>query len=188
MEKIEYYNQFENKVAEALLKMCRDKGYIGEHLLTVEELDEKWHDLAPEYMVNAVPEFNKYPMVAIAWAAYLGMGMASVWDGAWEEYEKREDLYAAFVGPRGFDYMDEYIMKEMMGIATDSKEFKEILGLYQDLAEVALGMIRKEAIEPQSIDAFQIFARTVKIFYKIGISIALKLLGYKYEKMTLPQA
>lgn len=188
MEKIEYYNQFENKVAEVLLKQCKEKGFMGDHLLSAEELDEKWHEMAPEYMVNAVPEIAKYPMVAIAWAAYLGMGMAAAWDGAWEEYVNKKDLYQSFVQPRGFDYLDEYVMEKCMGIALDSKEYKDIARLYQDLAETALTMIRKENIEPQSVDAFHIFARTVKIFYKIGVSVALKLLGYKYEKMTLPEA
>lgn len=188
MEKIEYYNQFENKVAEALLKQCKEKGYIGEHLLEVEELEEKWHEMAPEYMVDAVPEIAKYPMVAIAWAAYLGMGLAAAWDGDWKSYADKKDLYKEFVGPRGFDYMDEYIMEKYLGIQPDSKEFKDIAGFYQQLAEIALTMIRKENIEPQSVEAFHIFARTVKTFFRIGVSVALKMLGYKYEKMTMPEA
>ena len=188
MDKIEYYNQFEAKIAQTLYKICKDKDFMGDHLLESEDIISKWQDLAPEYMVNAVPEFNKYPMVAIAWAAYLGMGMAAVWDKDWEEYSKVENLYKIFVEPKGFDNMDEYIMEEMYGSGKDSEEFKSILSLYQELAETALTYLRKENIEPQSVDAFQIYARTEKIFYKIGISIGLKLLGYKYEKVDLPQA
>ncbi|MDO5571685.1 MAG: hypothetical protein Q4F97_09530 [Bacteroidales bacterium] len=188
MDKIEYYNQFEDKVKETLLKLCKDRGYIGEHLLTVEELDEKWHEMAPEYMVNAVPEIAKYPKVAIAWAAYLGMGMATVWDGDWETYSKKDDLYESFVKPRGFDNMDDYVMEDLMGISISSKEYRDIASFYQDLSETAITLIRKENIEPQSIDAFQIYARTVKILYKTGVSVALKMLGYKYEKMTMPEA
>ncbi|MGL4293743.1 MAG: hypothetical protein ACRCSQ_09230 [Bacteroidales bacterium] len=188
MDKIEYYNQFENKIVEILLKQARDKGYIGDHLLEADELNEKWHEMAPEYMVDAVPEIAKYPMVAIAWAAYLGMGLAAAWDGAWEEYANKKDLYQSFVSPRGFDYMDEYIMEKCMGIALDSKEYKDIVSFYQHLAETALSLIHKENIEPQSVDAFQIFARTTKVFFRIGVSVALKLLGYKYEKMTIPEA
>ena len=79
-------------------------------------------------------------------------------------------------------------MDSMYCTGKDSEEFKSILSLYQELAETALTYLRKENIEPQSVDAFQIYARTEKIFYKIGISIGLKLLGYKYEKVDLPQA
>jgi len=46
-------------------------------------------------------------------------------------------------------------------------------------------MIRKEGIEPQSPDAFYVFARSVKVLFKIGVSVALKRLGYKYEKVTI---
>ena len=46
-------------------------------------------------------------------------------------------------------------------------------------------MIRKENIEPQSPDAFYVFARSVKVLFKVGVSIALKRLGYKYQKVTV---
>jgi hypothetical protein len=188
MSNIEYYSKFEQSVSDALLKIAKEKGYVGEHLLEVEELDEKWHDLAPEYMVNAVPEVARYPMVSVAWAAYIGMGLAAAWDGDWASYSNRKDLYAEVIGPRGFDYADEHIMEKFLGIAPGSKEFSDIETFYQGLAETALSLIRKEGIEPQSVDAFHIFARTVKVFFRIGVSVALKMLGYRYEKMTMPQA
>ena len=188
MSKIEYYSKFEKSVSEALVKIGKEKGYIGEHLLEVEELEEKWHEMAPEYMVNAVPEIARYPMVAVAWAAYIGMGMAAVWDGDWQAFSQRADLYQELIGPRGFDYADEHIMQTYLGIAPGSKEFEDIASLYQVLAEAAITLIRKEGFEPQSVDAFHIYARTVKVFYRIGVSVALKMLGYKYEKMSVPQA
>jgi hypothetical protein len=88
-DKIAYYNQFEEKMAQALIRLCQECNYIGDQLLEVEELDLKWHEMAPEYMMNAVPDIAKYPMVAIGWASYLGMGMATVWDGDWEQYSKK---------------------------------------------------------------------------------------------------
>ena len=177
MEKVEYYSQFEEKLQEILFKQCKEKGYFGEHLLETEDLNIKWHELAPEYMVSAVPEVASYPRVAVAWAAYLGMGMAAVWDTDWDEYKDKKDLYNVFVTPRGFDYMDEYVVEHFYGMALDSEEYKSLVSFYQDLADIAITMIRKEGFEPQSVDAFQIFARTVKTFYKIGVSVGLKLLG-----------
>ena len=188
MENIVYYSQFEKMIETSLIDYGKEKNFIGEHLFDVEELDEKWIEMAPEYMVDAVPEIPKYPMVAIAWAAYLGMGMAALWDGDWEFYMNKKDLYKMFVSQRGFDEMDEYICEEFLGLKKDSQEYKDLVNFYQDLAEKALTIIRKENIEPQSVDAFHIFARTEKIMYKIGVSVALKFLGYKYEKMTMPEA
>jgi hypothetical protein len=46
-------------------------------------------------------------------------------------------------------------------------------------------MIRKEGIEPQSVMAFHIFARAVKVFYELGISIELRHRGYKYVKVQV---
>ena len=52
-------------------------------------------------------------------------------------------------------------------------------------AHTALSMIRKEQIEPQSVMAFHVFARTTKVFYRLGVSIALRRLGYHYVKVRL---
>lgn len=184
-EKIEYYNQFEQNLAEALLLECTQKGFADQRLLNVEELDLKWDEIAPEYLVHAIPEIAKYPTVAIAWAAYVGMGLAVLWDKNWEEQQHRTDLYESLVSPRGFDCMDEYIVEELLGLRLDSDENKQLTQLFQTLSEQALNMIRKENVEPQSIDAFQIYGRTIKVLFQIGVSVALKGLGYSYQKVTL---
>ena len=47
-------------------------------------------------------------------------------------------------------------------------------------------MIRHEQIEPQSPIAFHVFARAIKVMYRIGAALELKRLGYKLELVNLP--
>ena len=46
-------------------------------------------------------------------------------------------------------------------------------------------MIRREGISPQSPEAFYIYSHSVKVMYKIGVSVILSKLGYKYEKVIV---
>ena len=72
----ELLNRYEEALRSALIKHVTEKGLLEGQLLEVEELNEKWHAAAPSYMADAVPEIAKYPLVAIAWAMYEGMGIA----------------------------------------------------------------------------------------------------------------
>ena len=40
------------------------------------------------------------------------------------------------------------------------------------------------AVLPQSIRAFYIYARAVKVMYEIGASVELKRLGYKWQPLV----
>jgi len=93
-------------------------------LLVAEELEDKWKEIAPEYMVDAVPQIQDYPTVSVAWAGYLGIGLAVLWDRDWAKYKNDPNLYKFFVEPRGFDCMDEFVVEELLGVGLDSKEFK----------------------------------------------------------------
>lgn len=181
----EYLLGYEAKLTEILVERCTSKGFLDGRLLEVEELEEKWKEMAPEYMVDAVPQFNAYPAVSIAWAAYVGMGMAAMWDGAWDDYKENKDLYFALRKPRTFDAMDEYIVEELLGLSLDSSEAKSLEELLRGCAHTAIGMMRSEKIEPQTTEAFYVFAHTVKVFFRLGVALELKQLGYKYEKVTV---
>ena len=53
-------------------------------------------------------------------------------------------------------------------------------------SQAAVTLIRREQIEPQSPMAFHVFARAVKVMYRIGAALELKRLGYKFEEVALP--
>lgn len=185
MENNQHLLRYEEALRETLLAQCSSKGFLDGELLDVEELAEKWREIAPQYMVDAVPEFNDYPAVAVAWAAYLGMGLAAMWDLSWEEHRDQKDLYTFIRDARGFDVMDEYVVEELLGLSLDSDDVNAIGDCLLGLAHSAIALMRNERVEPQTADAFYIFACTAKVFFHFGVSICLKRLGYAYRKVTI---
>ena len=176
----EVLNKYEEVLRSTLIKYFTEKKLLEGQLLEVEELNQKWHDAAPSYMADAVPEIAKYPLVAIAWAMYEGMGIAVLWDKEWNRYENVEDIHKMLTEPRGFDCMDEYITEILLCHPLESEEATKLENMIRSMAEMAQMLIRKEGIEAQSVMAFHLFARTTKVMFELGVSVALKSLGYKY--------
>ncbi len=184
-EENQFLADYEDTLMQTLLRQITDTGLLEGELLAVEELDDMWNKSAAEYMAAAMPQLNDYPAAAVAWAAYMGMGLAVVWDTAWSEHEGKEELFTLLASPRGFDEMDEYVIEELLGYTLESPDAVKIEEMLRSAATTALTMIRKESIEAQSVMAFYIFARTTKVMYKLGVSVGLRLLGYRYHKTQM---
>ncbi len=177
----EYLDAFENKLEQELLKLCTSYNMLGGVLLSTDDLNEKWHIIAPEYMADAVGQIKDYPTVSVAWAGYLGMAYAYGWDFDWEIYSHAE--YKSFYGKQGFDDMDEYIVENVLGISLDSNDAQMIEKIMRICGQTTVAYIRNEQVEPQSQLAFFIFARACKVMFRIGVAIELKRLGYKFERV-----
>ena len=180
----DFLEEFETKVQNELLRLCTSAGMLNGTLLASDDIDEHWHILAPEYMADAVPQVKDYPTVSVAWAAYLGMAIAWGWDTDWNLC--KQDPYSSYYGKDGFDDMDEHIVYDILGLLPDGYEVKSIENIIRRCGETAVTLIRHEQIEPQSTMAFHVFARACRVMYRIGAAIELKRLGYKFEKMDLP--
>ncbi len=176
--------RYEEQLRTMLIERLTKDGWLEGQMLTVEELNDKWHAAAPSYMADAVPEVAKYPLVAIAWAMYEGMGAAVLWDKEWSRYENVEDIHKMFTEPRGFDCMDEYITEVILCHPLESEEATKVENMIRTMAETAQMLIRKEGIEAQSVMAFHLFARTTKVMFELGVSVSLKRMGYKYVKVN----
>ncbi len=187
-EKSEYYLKYIKNLTEQLVQNATQKELLGGEMLIVEEIDEMWKQIAPQYMADAVPELAKYPMAALGWAGYLGMGVAALWETAWEKYADSENLYDVFQKPRGFDQMDEFILEEMLSLELGSEDAKRIETFMQSAAEFTLGMLRREQVEAGTSEAFYFIADSARILFALGVSIELHLLGYSYTKMKVPVA
>ena len=183
-EQHELLNKYEEGLRKTLTDFLTKEGEMDGQQLEVEELNEKWRTSAPSYMADAVPEIGKYPLVAIAWAMYEGMGAAVLWDKEWNRYEATEDFHTMFTGPRGFDCMDEYITEVLLCHPLGSPEAERLENLIRSTAERALSLIRKEQVEAQSVMAFHVFARTTKVMFELGVSVQLKRMGYNYVKVN----
>ena len=187
-ENIQYYDTYEENLQREILKMCTSLGMLESELLASEDIDRKWKEWAPEYIAEALPEVNSYPEFAMACAGYAGMAVAHWWDQDWGRHHSAR--YESLHGPRGFDDMDEHIVTDILGMPLDSTEAKQLMNILLCCAQKAVTFIRHEQIEHQTVKAFHIFARTVKVMFRTGASIELKRLGYKFHKIakngTLP--
>lgn len=181
IDKDEHLDLFQIRLEDELLKLCTSLSVLDGGWLMTPDLEEKWREIAPEYMADAVKEINSYPEVALAWAGYLGMGYAALWDKNWRKHSR--DGYSKMLGSRGFDDMDEHIVRDILGHSLDSFEAMKISGVLQSCAQCAIGLIRKESIEGGTNQAFYVLARSVKVMYCAGVSIQLRKLGYKYERL-----
>ncbi len=166
------------------LRRATEMGYLDGQLFETDDLIDLWDQVAPEYMADAVPNVPNYPLVAIAWAGYLGMAYAYYWDKDWNTLREVPHPYQYVAHVRGFDMMDEYVLNELLCIGYESVEGQKLENTMRVLAELAHVRIRKEQVEPQSEAAFHIFARTVKTMYRLGVAIELHRQGYKYEKIS----
>lgn len=179
-----YLESFESRITDELLRLCKQYAVLDGTLLATDDIDARWAVMAPEYMADAVPNISDYPTVAIAWAGYLGMAVAHQWDADWAAHS--QDAFSNYYGGQGFDDMDEHIVRDIIGFHLESREAKGIEEMMRRLGEAALTLIRRENIEPQSPMAFHVYARVVKVMYRIGAAIELKRLGYKFEQVNLP--
>lgn len=180
----ELLNRYEERLRKAVVEYLTEHKWLDGQLLSVEELNDKWRTSAASYMADAVPEIAKYPLVAIAWAMYEGMGAAVLWDKEWKRYEATDDLHQMFTAPRGFDCMDEYITEVLLALPLGSAEAEKIEDMARSTAERAQMLIRKEAVEAQSVMAFHVFARTTKVMFEAGVAVSLRRLGYNYVKVN----
>ncbi len=176
--------RFENKLQGELIKLCTSYGMLEGTLLSTDDINELWHsNLAPEYVADAVTQIQDYPTVSVAWAAYLGMAIAHGWDKDWNKCKKAK--YKSYYGNDGFDDMDEHIIRDIIGLPLNSQEAKDIEMMVRRMAQTTVNLIRHEQIEPQSAMAFHVFARAVKVMFRIGAALQFKRLGYKFERMHL---
>ena len=187
MEKeIQYYEAYEEKLQQEILKMCKSLGMLDNELLSSEDIDQKWKEWAPEYIAEALPEVNSYPEFAIACAGYAGMAVAQWWDEDWGRHHGAE--YESLHGTRGFDDMDEHIVQNILKLDLNSSEAKQLMNILLCCAQKAVTFIRHEQIEAQTVKAFHIFARTVKVLFRTGAAIQLRRLGYKFHKVNLDRS
>lgn len=183
MEDARYLETYENNLLQEMLRVCTSLGMLDGELLNSEDIDQKWKEWAPEYIAEALPEVNSYPEFAIACAGYAGMAVAKWWDDDWGHHHS--EAYESLHGPRGFDDMDEHIVQNILGLSLDSVEAKQIVNIMLCCAQKAVDFIRHEQIEAQTVKAFHIFARSVKVMFRIGAALELKRLGYKFHKVDL---
>ena len=177
----QYLENYEQNLTQNMLRYCTSAGYLDGKLLETPDLDEKWESIATPYMGDAMKEIVNYPAVALGWMMYVGMAMATFWDGNWEAYARKDNIYEELRDLRGFDCMDEAIRDEILGLS--GADYQKCEDLVRGCSNQVLNAIYHEKIAPQSAMAFHVYVRSIHVLYKIGAAVQLKNLGYKFEKV-----
>ena len=172
---------FQERLEKEMLRICTDAGMLEGILLRSEDIDQKWKELAPEYIADGVKEIAAYPTVSIAWAGYIGMAVACWWNRDWKRL--KDQPYSVLLGPNGFDDMDDHILKDILGLLPEGKQAQQITAVMQSCAQTAVTFIRQEQIEPQSKRAFYVYARAVQVMFSVGAAVELCRLGFEMKKL-----
>lgn len=180
---IEYLDNFEASTLKEMIGLCTSLGMLDGSLPETDDINAKWKEFAPSYMAEAVPNLNSFPEAAIGWAGYIGLAVAKWWDEDWGRHhgEKYEILH----GSRGFDDMDDHIIRDILGYELGSPQAGVITKMLLSCTQIAISHIRYESPETQTALAFHLFARAARAMFKIGAAIELKKLGYRYQKAIL---
>lgn len=170
-------DRFEQLLEDGLLKVCSGAGLLPADLVRNPDIDGLWDVYIKDYIADAVVNFNDYPEAAIAWAGFLGLGVAWGWDADWHRY--KDAPYRSWYGSSGWDDMDEHILRDVLGLPLDSPEAKKISDTLQSCALAVLGLLQHEGVETQTARGFYLLARTYTVLYRFGAAIELHRLGYR---------
>lgn len=176
MQNIEKY---ESDLIDRLSDICRQKNLFDGVTPSSPDILERWESISIDYSADAIHEFNGYPVVVLAWAAYIGSAVAFWWDKDWNRY--RSYGYDQLKGARGFDDLDEHVTRDILGLPLNSAKASELSRNLAFLAEESYSFMLHQPVERQSVESFNIFRMTLSAMYRIGAAIELNALGYKME-------
>lgn len=198
---------FKDRLLTHLLSVCSGAGYLDGVLLATPDIDAAWERLAPDYLGDAVREFNGYPEYTLACAGFLGMAVAHLWDTDLPRF--RNCTFADFLGPRGFDDMDDFITGTLLqapaalaasapgpapAVAAPASAVPAPpapaggplpgVAAMQTCAGEAYHFLMRENAEPGTAGAYRQFIATAEAMFRLGAAIELRRLGYKLVAVT----
>lgn len=167
-------DRYSEELTEYLLKLATGAGYLDGELLSSPDIDDAWLGYSAEFYADAVHNFNEYPEYCLACAGYLGMAVAHLWDADWEKYSKT--AYSYFLGPRGFDDMDDHITGNIL------REGERSVAAMESCSAAANHFLFKSGAEPGTAKAYRLFLKSMEVMYRIGAAIELRRAGYRFER------
>ena len=182
MEQEEFLDRYERILSDGLVKLCTGAGLLQGEMMRCPDADDWWDAHIKEYIEDAVENFNEYPLAAIGWAAFLGMGVAWHWDRDWKESGAAGKLgYKSFYGSRGFDDMDENILNKVLHLVPE--QVKKVSDTILSCSQAALGLMEHEGIETETALGFYVLSRTYTVMFRLGVAIELR--RNEYRKVLL---
>lgn len=175
--KTEELDKFQEILENGLVKLCSQAGVLGGDIMISPDIEQKWNEYIVRYTEDAVKNFEQYPSVTYAWAAFLGMGVAWNWDNDWIVGKLLS--YEAYYGPNGYDDLDENVLYTILGLEREGADAKLLNGTLQSCADATMALIRHEQIQLDTQYGFHILVRAWEVFFRLGAAIFLHKSGYK---------
>ena len=170
-------DKYSEDLTEILVRQATGAGLLHGVLLSSPDIDDAWAGYSASFYGDAVHNFNEYPEFCLACAGYLGMAVAHLWDQDWQQY--KDCPYSFFMGPRGFDDMDDHITGSIL------HEGEKSIAAMESCSSAAKHFLIKSGAEPGTAEAYRLFLKSVAVMYRIGASIELSRLGYRLQEASL---
>lgn len=176
MDDKEFVKNFEEKVRKDLIEFLQKSNALDPHVPECPDVEERWSDIAREYLPDGVREFNDYPVVSLGWIMFVGMAMAYYWDTDWEKYSKEKDLYAKIRDIKGYDNLDDVVIETILGYSGETAE--KVSKQVSECAARVYSLINHEHVEPGTQAALGCYIAALHQLYLAGMAMELNALGY----------
>lgn len=174
--------QFEEHVREDLQEFLKRKGVLDARVPECPDVEEKWGVIARAYLPDGAREFAGYPVVSLGWMMLIGRAMAFYWDQDWESHGSRDDYYEYLRDRRGYDYLDEVIVGEILGYP--EADAQAVSDLAAESASRVLSMLRHAPVEAGTPEAYACYVAALHQLYLAGMAVELNALGYHMEPLN----
>ncbi|MGM9735176.1 MAG: hypothetical protein ACI3ZL_02065 [Candidatus Cryptobacteroides sp.] len=171
----------EQIVKEDLYTYLTGKGLMDKKIPECPDIEEKWGPIVESYINDGIREYEGYPEVSLGWMMFIGMAMASFWDEDWVRYKNVPDLYLWIKGARGYDYLDEYVLEDILKL--DAQAAARTSDLVSECAARVNSALRHAPVEPGTADAFRAYVGCLHQLYLAGIAVQLKAMGYHMTRL-----
>ena len=167
---------FEAKVKADLESFLQHKEALDAHVPECPDVEDKWGEIAREYMPDGAREFQQYPVVSLGWAMLIGMAMAYYWYTDWAKYSAEKNIYGQLRDRRGYDNMDEAVVEDVLGYTGEAAE--KITELVAEGASRVYSLLSHEHVEPGTEAALGCYIGALHQLYLAGMAMELNALGY----------
>lgn len=184
MDNNEFVKNFEEKVRKDLTEFLQKNDALDPHVPECPDVEEKWGEIAREYLPDGVREFRDYPVVSLGWIMFVGMAMAYYWDSDWEKYSKETNIYEQIRNIRGYDNLDDAVIENILGYSGETAE--KVSQQVSDCAARVYSTLSHEHIEPGTQVAMGFYIAALHQLYLAGMAMELNALGYHMTPLSSP--
>ena len=172
---------FEKTLRTDLHRYLKSIKEVDERMPECPDVENKWEDIAKQYIPDGIREFGSYPTVSLGWMMYIGMAVAKYWDTEWEIYLQLPDVYSYIREKQGYDNMDEYIRGNVLML--EGEEYGRTEKIVGECASRVYNILQHQSLEPGTPEAFRAYMTCLHQLYLMGAAMQLNRMGYHMKKI-----